>query len=465
MVVNFTADDGNWSADKSWDDVAAFFENGGYVYALTGINYLPLVAYIPNAMMHFSSVSGNMTINVLWERAKEPEVVDYILPAVNYTEQTLTADQQAQARKNIGLDQVDNTSDANKPVSTAQEAAIKVVQDALDQYKTDVANGTVIPARATGDASGNNIANTYATKQELANISAVQIRNKDEVINATQETVQTVATAYMVNNYGRQPQKWDGLILTITDMDNDKILYIYSEVSSLWINAGINSIDLSQYVGVAQQTFTDAEKAQARQNIGAGTSSFSGSYNDLENKPTIPSKTSDLTNDSGYITAAGAPVQSVNGQTGAVKSAWYVTVDQNAEPITADKTPEEIYAAHEAGYSVYATLPLNDEMEGGLMIPLQIAQKITDEGTTNYLLLFGLCAQVGDAADVSLSQLMCVYGNWIAWETVLAKKEDIPSALPNPKALTIKVGDTTTTYDGSAAVTIDIPNGNEVAYG
>lgn len=31
-------------------------------------------------------------------------------------------------------------------------------------------------------------------------------------------------------------------------------------------------------------------------------SSFSGSYNDLTNKPTIPSKTSQLTNDSGYIT-------------------------------------------------------------------------------------------------------------------------------------------------------------------
>lgn len=45
-------------------------------------------------------------------------------------------------------------------------------------------------------------------------------------------------------------------------------------------------------------------------------SSFSGSYNDLTDKPTIPSKTSDLTNDSGFITSV--PVTSVNSKTGAV---------------------------------------------------------------------------------------------------------------------------------------------------
>lgn len=40
---------------------------------------------------------------------------------------------------------------------------------------------------------------------------------------------------------------------------------------------------------VANQGLTNTEKSNARANIGAGTSSFSGSYNDLSNKPTIPS--------------------------------------------------------------------------------------------------------------------------------------------------------------------------------
>ena len=36
------------------------------------------------------------------------------------------------------------------------------------------------------------------------------------------------------------------------------------------------------------QTLTEEQQAQARQNIGAGTSDFSGDYDDLSNKPTIP---------------------------------------------------------------------------------------------------------------------------------------------------------------------------------
>ena len=71
-------------------------------------------------------------------------------------------------------------------------------------------------------------------------------------------------------------------------------------------------------VKTTTQSLSDAQKTQARTNIGAGTSSFSGNYGDLSNKPTIPSKTSDLTNDSGFINASGAPVQSVDGDTGAV---------------------------------------------------------------------------------------------------------------------------------------------------
>lgn len=45
-----------------------------------------------------------------------------------------------------------------------------------------------------------------------------------------------------------------------------------------------------------------------------------------------------------------------------------------------------------------------------------------------------------------------------------ANKTTVPTALKNPNALTIKIGDTTVTYDGSAAKTVTIADGSEVAY-
>ena len=45
-----------------------------------------------------------------------------------------------------------------------------------------------------------------------------------------------------------------------------------------------------------------------------------------------------------------------------------------------------------------------------------------------------------------------------------ANKTTVPTALKNPNALTIKIGSTTVTYDGSAAQTGTIADGSEVAY-
>ena len=47
-------------------------------------------------------------------------------------------------------------------------------------------------------------------------------------------------------------------------------------------------------VKYSQQTLTEEQKQQARENIGAGTSSFSGSYDDLTDKPVIPQVPQDI---------------------------------------------------------------------------------------------------------------------------------------------------------------------------
>ena len=54
------------------------------------------------------------------------------------------------------------------------------------------------------------------------------------------------------------------------------------------------------------QSLTDAQKAQVRANIGAGTSNFDGQYSSLGGKPTIPTAISELTQDASHRTVTDA---------------------------------------------------------------------------------------------------------------------------------------------------------------
>ena len=145
-----------------------------------------------------------------------------------------------------------------------------------------------------------------------------------------------------------------------------------------------------------------------------------------------------------------ALVTSVNGATGDVKSTFYVTVTQEENgSVTVDKTPEEVYAAYAAGYVVYAIL--NRYNYYPTILPLTVRLKISGE----VLLVF--------AALTGPKSFIAVDYNGSAWSVMtgtLANSDDIPTIpeyLPNPNALNIKIGDTTTSYDGSAAKTVEIP--------
>lgn len=64
------------------------------------------------------------------------------------------------------------------------------------------------------------------------------------------------------------------------------------------------------------------------------TVATSGSYNDLSNKPTIPSKVSDLTNDSGFITSA-TDTKNTAGATNSTSSLYLIgATSQGADPQT-----------------------------------------------------------------------------------------------------------------------------------
>lgn len=158
----------------------------------------------------------------------------------------------------------------------------------------------------------------------------------------------------------------------------------------------------------------------------------------------------------------GAPGK--DGKDGAL-GAWYVTVTQTAVGsvnATADKTPQEVLEAYQAGYVVYARV--NFAHQEPYILPLEAAQGSNAE---DILLGFAATGQAGASGAAMTIGVISFFNLWQVWSTELAKKTDIPdipSALPNPNALIIKVGDATTTYDGSAAKTVEIADGSEVSY-
>lgn len=276
-----------------------------------------------------------------------------------------------------------------------------------------------------------------------------------------------------------------------------------------------------------------------------------GLYNDALDVPrkqdvdavrdAIPTKTSDITNDSGYITASEAPVQSVAGRTGDVVLAksdvglgnvdnvkQYSASNPPPYPVTSvnGKTgavqldipdaytlpvasPTQLGGVKPVAKTDVMTKGVGVDADGGLYTEPDSVFYIDLEGSApNYtcpvamadikaayeagkvlecrcavgpytatLPLFipmpnlstWIFSGAGELADMGLSAqtfTVAISGDGVlASNTRLATKGDIPTiptALPNPNALTVKVGSTTTTYDGSKAKTIEIADAGEL---
>ena len=99
-----------------------------------------------------------------------------------------------------------------------------------------------------------------------------------------------------------------------SQLDNDSGFITSAPVTS--VNAKTGAVILSASDVGAQPTITvdGIIKSDGAGNLSAQETVAA----ELVDLPTVPTKVSELTNDSGYITAVQAPVQSVNNKTGAV---------------------------------------------------------------------------------------------------------------------------------------------------
>lgn len=135
-------------------------------------------------------------------------------------------------------------------------------------------NNDLISVKVNGESW--DLADTYARAQLLKKLDA-------PTVEGTEGQVLTIKNNDIV---------WDSI--TVTNPEGSGNSYVNGEGLTLAGNTFSVNFDV----------------------VAKKTELFSGSYNDLKDKPTIPSKVSQLTNDSGFITSA--PVTSVNGMTGDV---------------------------------------------------------------------------------------------------------------------------------------------------
>lgn len=262
---------------------------------------------------------------------------------------------------------------------------------------------------------------------------------------------------------------------------------------------GGGSANAVQYVA---QELTDEQKAQARENIGAGTSDFDGNYNNLTNKPTIPTAVtidSTLTQqgqaaDAKAVgdelakkldnpqTATIGDVLTVEEVDGDGKPTKWKGIDANAI-LTIDNTGYKGTDYYALPDGVYNLLSLYVANKDGMNLRLQGVTSVKNhsfvcaEKNTN--VIFG-----SDGSVVGYD-----YGVW-RWSekenvsnkvtSLSATSKDnqypsakavydalttaIPKTLPNPHKLTF-TGAVTGEYDGSSEMTVDIPQGGDNSLG
>ena len=140
----------------------------------------------------------------------------------------------------VGLGNVDNTADLDKPISTSAESALSTKANKVDVYTKDETTG-LINGIVTSNVSGHK---GYLT---LADAQAAQANlPSNTVIEVTNDPNSTNNGAYL----------WDGT--TLAKSKYDPITYMNNNVRSvLGITRGVNIIDLTKRIDGMYVSYTD----------------------------------------------------------------------------------------------------------------------------------------------------------------------------------------------------------------
>lgn len=105
------------------------------------------------------------------------------------------------------------------------------------------------------------------------------------------------------NKSGLLVQEDGGLVINVPTSKSESSGIYRDDAGQLKANIKAPATDAEIEAGIStEKAITPSNLSKVKESFGLATVATSGSYNDLNDKPTIPTKTSDLNNDSGFLT-------------------------------------------------------------------------------------------------------------------------------------------------------------------
>lgn len=207
------------------------------------------------------------------------EVVDFVYDGTNF----VMSNQGVATTTYYGVTKLSSATNSTSASLAATPSAVKAAYDLASSKQDALTPGTGISI-ADGVISSTVVPNnaTLAIKQ---NGTSVATFTADSATDA--EANITVPTK-------------------LSDLTNDSDFLEPSDLTDYYTQSQVNTL-----LAGKQNTLTAGSNISLASNTvsvtGLATVATSGDYDDLTDKPTIPSATSDLTNDSGFITSADIP--------------------------------------------------------------------------------------------------------------------------------------------------------------
>ena len=217
------------------------------------------------------------------------------------------------------------------------------------------------------------------------------------------------------------------------------------------------------------QTITDAQKKQARENVDAASSDFviNGTLNDdaLTSDKTY-SQIQEAVQDgkSAVLKVKVYGIDFVLPLTGKSSSGYLFTTAATIFPTVTIKFTAVVGASETSWYTERVVTCDSDgkteqfSMDRDPSQPMEVATKQYVDNALDGK------AGTAEATQSAAGLLSAADKAKLDGIERGANKTTVPTALKNPNALTIKIGSTTVTYDGSTAQTVTIADGSEVAY-